>query len=91
LKPVLEIMNREGIASGRAAKYTVKRLLRFKGTQLPYFPQHEEFPFSRSAWECDLIGAIPAAGEVKHLAIPRRRYACPDQRFPQISRLEGGK
>ena len=58
LGQTVRIMNREGIASDRVARYTVKRLLPFNGTQLRYCLEHEDFLFSRLAWERDLIGII---------------------------------
>ena len=58
LGQIVRLMIRKGIASDKAAKYMVTRLLPFDGTQFRYCLEHEGFPFSRLAWERDLIGVI---------------------------------
>jgi hypothetical protein len=65
LGQTVRIMNQEDRASNRAGRYTVKRLLPFNGTQLRYCLEHEDLPFSRLAWERDLIGIISTGWQVE--------------------------
>lgn len=58
LGQVVRLMAREDAASDRVAKYKVTRLLPSDGVQFRYCLEHEEFLFSRLAWERDLIGVI---------------------------------
>lgn len=58
LGQVVRLIIREGKASDRAAKYKVTRLLPSDGVRFRYCLEHEEFLFSRLAWERDLIGVI---------------------------------
>lgn len=58
LGQVVRFMTREHTTSDKVAKYRVTRLLPSDGAQLRYCLEHEEFLFSRLAWERDLIGVI---------------------------------
>jgi len=58
LGQVVRLMTRERTASDKLAKYRVTRLLPSDGAEFRYCLEHEEFLFSRLAWERDLIGVI---------------------------------
>jgi len=58
LGQTVRFMARDGTVADRPAKYTVTRLLPFNGAQLRYCLEHKELPFSRLAWERDLIGVV---------------------------------
>jgi hypothetical protein len=58
LGQVVRLRGRDGAASNRVARYKITRLLPSKGVGLRYCVEHEEFLFSRLAWETDMIGVI---------------------------------
>jgi hypothetical protein len=60
LGQVVRLMTRAGTSADRVAKYKVTRLLPSDGVQFRYCLEHEEYLFSRLAWEIDLIGVISA-------------------------------
>jgi len=65
LGQTVRIVNRDGASPHPAARYTVKRLLPYNGTQLRYCLEHEDFLFSRLAWERDLIGIISTGWRIE--------------------------
>lgn len=68
LGQVVRLMSRERADSDRVAKYRVTKLLPSEGDRLRYCLEHEEFLFSRLAWERDLIGVIPAGWRIERHA-----------------------
>ena len=58
LGQVVRLRTRENTSSDKVAKYRVTRLLPSDGAEFRYCLEHEEFLFSRLAWERDLIGVI---------------------------------
>ena len=58
LGQIVRLVAGQDTSSDRVAKYKVTRLLPSDGVQFRYCLEHEEFLFSRLAWERDLIGVI---------------------------------